>query len=222
MPRHNLNIIIAAALLSYVCYQYADRTPYASAFADALNLIQEDYVEPVDQRQLFNAAMRGMMDELDPYSSYIDPDQLEAFNAEIDQQFGGIGVEVSMDPKSERLMIVNPLPGTPAYKAGALAGDLILAVDGESTEGWELSDAVGVMRGEPGTTVVIRVLHKNEDEKVDLKIEQAKIQIESVLEETRRRACRFEDRAGDHSDRVGIGRHPQQGRIVELHARRKP
>ena len=185
MPRRNLNIIMVAAFLSLICYHRAARTRYAAAFAEALNLIQSNYVEPVDQRQLFDAAMNGMMDELDPYSSYIDPEQLAQFNAEIDQQFGGIGVEVSMDPKTERLMIVNPLPGTPAYKAGALAGDLILEVDGESTDGWELVDAVGVMRGEPGTTVVIRVQHEGQEEPVDLTIERAIIKIESVLGDTR-------------------------------------
>ena len=85
MPRRNLNIIMVAAFLSLICYHRAARTRYAAVFAEAMNLIQSNYVEPVDQRQLFNAAMKGMMDELDPYSSYIDPDQLEAFNAEIDQ-----------------------------------------------------------------------------------------------------------------------------------------
>lgn len=204
MPRRNLNIIMVAAFLSLICYHRAARTRYAMAFAEALNLIQSNYVEPVDQRQLFNAAMNGMMSELDQYSSYIDPDRLAAFNAEIDQQFGGIGVEVSMDPKSERLMIVNPLPGTPAYKAGALAGDLILAVDGESTDGWELNDAVGVMRGEPGTTVVIRVKHENQEEPVDLTIERAIIQIESVLGDTRNKDGSWSFRLEENPDYVYV------------------
>jgi len=186
MPRRNLNLIMLAAFVSLICYHRAARTRYASVFADAVNQIQTNYVEPIEQRRLFDAAMDGMMSELDPYSQYIDPETLAQFNADIDQQFGGIGVEVSIDPETERLMIVSPLPGTPAYEAGAVAGDIILAVDGESTEGWELRDAVGVMRGKPGTEVVITVLHEGEEEPVDLTIERAIIEIESVLGDRRK------------------------------------
>ena len=185
MPRRNLNIIMLAAFLSLICYHRAARTRYAAVFADAVNQIQDSYVEPVDQRTLFNAAMDGMMSELDPYSSYIDPETLAQFNADIDQEFGGIGVEVSLDPDTERLTIVNPLPDTPAFDAGAMAGDQIMAVDGESTEGWPLADAVGVIRGPPGTEVIITVARDGEDAPLDLNITRAKIEIESVLGDTR-------------------------------------
>ncbi len=185
MPRRNLHIVMLAAVVSLVCYHRAARNRYASVFAEAMGYIHSEYVKPIDDRTLFNAAMNGMTGELDPYSAYINPKAYSQFNVEMRQEFGGVGIEVSLDPQTKRLMIVNPLVGTPAFKAGALAGDTIVAIDGQSTEGWTLEDAVGVLRGPVGKPVTISVLHKGETEPVDLHITRATIEIESILGDTR-------------------------------------
>lgn len=204
MPRHNLHIILLAAALSLVCYQRAARSRYAAVFADAMQAVRSQYVEEVDERQLFNAAMDGMTGELDPYSAYINPEAYQQFQVSIDQNFGGVGIEVSIDPETKRLTIVTPLVGTPAYQAGAQAGDTILAIDGESTEGWRLQDAVGVLRGKPGTPVSMTVLHEGGTEPVDLTMRRANIEIESVMGDTRR---------DDGQWKFFLQEHPQVGYI---------
>src|SRR5665213_1727805 len=85
-------------------------------FADTFEQIERNYVKDVDRRKLVEAALRGMMDELDPYSNYISPDDLAKFNVQVEQEFSGIGIQVTIDPQTRRLTVTSPLPGTPAYK----------------------------------------------------------------------------------------------------------
>jgi carboxyl-terminal processing protease len=186
MPRRNLIIILLAVALSLFAYDRAARSRYSGVFADALQRIRGHYVEDVDERELFNAAMDGMVGELDPYSAYINPEAYEQFKVAIDQRFGGVGIEVMMDENTDRLTIATPLVGTPAYEAGAQAGDTIVAINGVSTKGLQLENAVGHLRGKPGTKVTMTVLHEGETEPVDLRIERAIIDIESVLGDTHR------------------------------------
>jgi len=101
--------------------------------------------------------MRGMLLKLDPYSSYIDKQELRSFNEHVEQEFGGIGIQVTIEPRTRQLMVMTPLPGTPAYKAGVLAGDRILEIDDKLTadfqEGREMDSAIALMRGKPGALV---------------------------------------------------------------------
>ena len=126
-------------------------------FADTFEQIERNYVKDVDRRQLIQAAIKGMVTQLDPYSNYISPEELKRFNQEVEQEFGGIGIQVQMDQKSKRLMVMTPLPGTPAYKAGIKSGDLIMEVEGKSSEGLTLEDAVKTLQGKPGTEVTLGV-----------------------------------------------------------------
>ena len=88
---------------------------------DTFEQIERNYVDEVDTQDLADAAVRGMLSELDPYSSYISPDQVDRFEQSVEQEFGGIGIQVSVDPKTKRLTVLTPLPGTPAYKAAVPA-----------------------------------------------------------------------------------------------------
>jgi len=185
MPRRNLNVIILAAIIALVCYRRADRNPYAAVFSEVLHLVGDNYVDPVDQQELFHGAMDGMMERLDPHSAYIGPEEFREFRAGLDQEFGGVGIEVTIDPDTNRLTVMSPLIGTPAYKAGMQAGDTIMEIDGKDTEGMTLRDSVGVMRGKPGTTVKLTVLHRGEKDPVTFAIKRAKIKTESVLGDTR-------------------------------------
>ncbi|MCB9874114.1 MAG: S41 family peptidase [Planctomycetaceae bacterium] len=186
MPPRNLTIIFFAAILSLICYHKAERNRYASSVADAMGLVSEYYVEEVDSRTLFENAMEGMLSGLDQYSAYISPDSLNQMNASLDQEFGGVGVEVEKKEPDQPLLILSPLVGTPAYRAGIQAGDRVLAVDGERMIGMHLNDAVKLMRGKPGSAIVLTIERTGRAEAFDVKIIREVITVDSVLGDTRR------------------------------------
>lgn len=185
MPSRNLVLLILATLVSMVCYRTASRSHYGGLLADAIGEIDEKFVREVDRRDLFEGAMDGMVRTLDRYSDYISPEELTAFDEELGQEFGGIGVVVEVNTNTNRLTVLSPLPDTPAYAAGMRAGDQILGIDGESTEGFQIRDAVDLMRGEPGSRLVVTVLHEGDTEPIDMDLERAIIPIASVLGDIR-------------------------------------
>ncbi|ODA35512.1 S41 family peptidase [Planctopirus hydrillae] len=154
-------------------------------FVDSFEQVERNYVKPVDRKQLLESALRGMLADLDPYSSYIDSSGLAEFTQQVEQEFGGIGIQVSLDPKTRQLVVMTPLPGTPAYKAGIRAGDRILSIAGKPTaefaDGKELESAVVLMKGKPGEIVKLSVLHETESTPVELDVERAIIRTPSVL-----------------------------------------
>lgn len=189
-------LAIAFALLSGLASRgavliAADETPdpnyyeMMKLFVDTFEQIDRNYVKEVDRRELIEAAMRGMIAKLDPYSSYIDPDELERFNSDVEQEFGGIGIQVTIDVKTRQLMVMTPLPGTPAYKAGIRAGDRVIEIDGKPTnefpEGREMDSAVKMMRGKPGEPVKVLILHEGSATPEALEITRAVIKTPTVL-----------------------------------------
>jgi carboxyl-terminal processing protease len=186
MPLRNLLVIFLSAIISLACYLRADRNRYASTLAEAMNLISFNYLEEVGYRELYENAMEGMTERLDPYSSYISPSDYRYLKEELDQEFGGIGILVEYDRETGRLTVMSPLVDTPAARAGVKAGDIILAIDGQDTAGMSFRDAVELIRGKPGELVRLTVLHVGEDDPVELEIERAIIPIESVLGDVRR------------------------------------
>ncbi|NOX55259.1 MAG: S41 family peptidase [Planctomycetes bacterium] len=148
---------------------------------DTFDEIERNYVKEVDRRKLIEAAIRGMLSELDPYSDYISPEELSYFNQQVEQEFGGIGIQVQLHPTTRRLMVMTPLPGTPAYRAGVRAGDIIMEIEGESTEGMSLSDAVKRLKGKPGEKVTIGVLHEGAKEIEQITIVRDVIHVPTVL-----------------------------------------
>ena len=182
MPRRSLWIIFAVIVVSLVCYERADRNPYARYFGEVLSYIDRSYVEPVDERKLFEGAVQGMIGQLDDeYTAYLGPRDARHFQEALDQKFGGIGIEVSLDPKTKELVVLSPLSGSPAYKAGVRAGDRIVGVAGRSTKGFTLSDAVKFLRGPVGTTVRVQVLHHGAEEPVEYEIARDQIRVDSVF-----------------------------------------
>ena len=183
MPRRNINLIVG---LSVVCLMCAVRTSrHGRVLTFAMNQISHRYLEEIDNRELLEGALEGMMDRLDEYSSYISPDVLAQFQEDLDKEFGGIGVEIVLDPDTKQLTVASPLVGTPAYEAGILAGDKVLRIDGESTQGLSLQDAADRMRGKPGDPLTLTILHPGDEEPVDVELVRAIIHIDTVLGDTR-------------------------------------
>lgn len=186
MPRRNLNLILAVVVLSYLCYERADHNRYGRYFAEAFQHIHRSYVEPVDDQSLFDGALEGMTKRLDEYSSFISRKEAAQFQSMLEQHFGGIGIEVALDRTTNRLMVMTPLAGSPAYEAGVRAGDRIVAIEGRSTEGFTLEDAVKLLRGPTGQKVRLRVLHEGDTKPVEYTIERKDIRVASVLGDVRK------------------------------------
>ena len=145
-----------------------------------------NYVRPVNRRELLESALKGMLQNLDPHSQFINTSEWKPFKKQIEGRFGGIGIQVGMDPDANRLKVIAPMVGTPAYEAGILAGDLILEIDGQSTEGMTPDKAVEVLTGRPGTPVKLTVLHEDDEKTEKLTITRAIIDVPSVLGDSRK------------------------------------
>ncbi len=185
MSLRNLTTLFLASIISLACYLRADRNRYSWTLGQAMNIVTRTYLEDVSYRQLYESAMRGMVEALDQYSDYIGPDQYTYFEEGLNQEFGGIGIMVEINPETNRLTVMTPLVDTPAFRAGLKAGDTILAIDGQDTEGMSLQRAVKLMRGRPGDQVRLSILHVGAQEPEQVVIERAIIPLESVLGDRR-------------------------------------
>lgn len=160
--------------------QKVDDFQLMQEFAAAFAQITQNHVKDVDKRELIEAAIQGMMGKLDQYSSYISPKDLERFTESVDQQFGGIGVQVHVDPKTKRLTVATPIPGTPAFHGGVRAGDVIEEIEGKSTVGYTPDDAAKVLKGKPGETVRIGVRHLGSKKIEQIELKRAIIEMATV------------------------------------------
>jgi carboxyl-terminal processing protease len=155
-------------------------------FVDAVEKVEVNYVRPVSRRELLESALEGMLQNLDPHSSFINTSEWMQFRRQIEGRFGGIGIQVGVDPESNRLRVIAPMVGTPAYEAGILAGDQIVEIDGQTAEGMSSDKAVEVLTGRPGTEVKLSVLHEGTEEPETLTIARAIIDVPSVLGDHRK------------------------------------
>lgn len=147
---------------------------------DSFDQVDRFYVKEVSKRELVEAALRGMLDRLDPYSNYISPDDLARFNSQVEQEFGGIGIQVGLDSQN-RLQVLTPLPGSPAYKAGIRAGDLIMQIEGETTHDFDLEKAVKRLKGKAGVPVKLGVVHLGGTAIEELTVMREMVHVSSVL-----------------------------------------
>ncbi len=202
MPRRNVLWLLLIAVVSLVCYRQVQSSRYGRVFGDALDIVHRRSLEPVDREKLFNGAMRGMIDQLDEHSHFTPAGEMQKFREGIDREFVGVGIEVTVDPKTRRLMVVSPLPDTPAAREGILPGDRILRIDGHSTDGLPFNEAVAKMKGAPGDPVVLTVQHEGQDQPVDIKIIREKIHEDTVRGDRRNTDGTWDDFLGGH-DRIG-------------------
>lgn len=180
MPRRNLSWLLLVTVVSLVCYHKVAGNQYGRILADTLDRISRRYYVPVDNLQLFEGAMKGMVGRLDENSAYISPRKKREFEESITQQFGGVGMSVGLDPKSKQLLVLSPLVGTPAFEAGIRPGDKILKIDGQNTQGMSLKDAIERMHGKPDTSITLSILHEGESVPVDVTMVRKIIQVDTV------------------------------------------
>jgi carboxyl-terminal processing protease len=127
-----------------------------------------------------------MVGALDPYASYIPPDDYTHFQESLDQEYGGIGIVVEINPETERLTVMTPLVGTPAHRAGVMAGDVILKIDDQDTLDMDMKAAVNLMRGKPGEPVKVTLARPTREEPLEMTLVREIIPVESVLGDSRR------------------------------------
>lgn len=151
------------------------------AFVEILNRVKSDYVEEIDDKTLIDNAIRGMLSGLDPHSSFLSVDEFKDMSAATSGKFGGLGIEVQMHNGFVR--VVSPIDDTPAARAGILPGDLIVRIDDQAVKGLELSDAVKLMRGEPGTKITLEIARETAPQPVTVELERAIIKVTSVRSE---------------------------------------
>jgi carboxyl-terminal processing protease len=174
-------LILAAGLIHPLM---ADDKTYSSLkmFTDVLEELEKNYVDDVNSEALIHNAIKGMVGNLDPHSSFMPPEAFEDLQDDTKGEFSGIGIVITM--KDGILTVVSPIEGTPAYKAGIQAGDMILRIDEKSTKDMELWEAVNMMRGPRNKPVHITVIREGEPESLDFSINRDLIPMESVRSAT--------------------------------------
>ncbi|WP_297453287.1 S41 family peptidase [Persephonella sp.] len=147
-------------------------------YTEVFKIVKEHYVEPVSSKKLIYGSLRGMMNALDPFSTFFTPEEFKDFTTETHGEFGGLGIEIIME--NHKLIIVAPIEDTPAWRAGLKPGDVILEINGEPTDKMTLLQAVKKMRGKPGTKVTLTIWRKGVEKPFKVTITRAIIKIKSV------------------------------------------
>ena len=143
-----------------------------------IGTIEKYYVDEIKLQEIVNKSLKGLMQELDAHSSYMDAKHFKEMKIQTSGEFGGLGITVGM--RDGALTVISPIDDTPAYEAGVKAGDIILKIDDKSTLNMTLDEAVGLMRGKPDTDILLTVVRKGSNKPINIKITRAIIKIDSV------------------------------------------
>ena len=147
-------------------------------FSEVLSLVKQNYVEEVDEKAVLYGAIHGMLKALDPHSSFLTPESFKEMRVDTKGEFGGLGIEISQAERG--ILVISPIEDTPAFHVGIKAGDLIVKINGDSTEEMNIMDAVKKMRGKPGTSVKLTVARKGTSKLLNFKIVRDVIKVRSV------------------------------------------
>ena len=150
-------------------------------FGEVLENIKKDYVDDVDQSEMMDSAINGVLQSLDPYSAYMSPELFKEMQTDTRGEFGGLGIEIGME--AGVVKVISPIDGTPAEKAGIKAGDFIVKIGKEQVQGKSLMEAVKLMRGPVGTSINLTVRRKNIKKPLEFKITRKVIEVQSVSSE---------------------------------------
>ena len=194
MTNMNINSVKAViiALLLTGQFVHAEQVPgpetgelpvdQIRTFAEVFAKIKNDYVEDVEDGILLEHAIKGMLEGLDPHSSYLDEDAYLDLQEGTSGEFGGLGIEVGMEDGFIR--VISPIDDTPAQKAGVQSGDLVIRLDETPVKGLSLNDAVSRMRGEPGTDITLTIIREGEEKPLKITITRDVIKVKSVRTQT--------------------------------------
>tara|TARA_B110000971_G_scaffold143253_1_gene146391 strand:- start:2604 stop:3755 length:1152 start_codon:yes stop_codon:yes gene_type:complete len=147
-------------------------------FSEVLETIKKEYVDEVDQAEVMDSAINGVLQSLDPYSAYMSPKSFKGMQTDTKGEFGGLGIEIAME--SGVVKVIAPIDDTPAANAGIKSGDYIVKINDEQVQGKSLTEAVELMRGPIGSEINLTVRRTNEKKAIDFKIKRAVIQVKSV------------------------------------------
>jgi carboxyl-terminal processing protease len=197
MSRWNLGWLVALFAVTLVGLSFSHSAPSENTLqkkhenirllVDVLEEVQQRYVKKLNadqMRDLVEDMINSGLEHLDRHSSFINKDEYQQFQRASRGHFGGIGIRIGLHPTTNQVIVETPMVGTPAYKAGVLAGDLIAKIDGKSTEALSLKKIVEMIQGDPGQKVTLTVLHEGQKKTVDIPIVRAEIQVDSVMGDT--------------------------------------
>jgi len=190
MAQRNLLLLVATAIVSYVCYVQGSQDPYGRYVAAGLKAIEQNSLDPVPSHELFDDAMEGMIRSLaehgDPHSQFLSDVKAKQLRNEIHQEMGGIGEHAAFVGTPPRLTIVGPPEeGSPAARAKLTPGVRILQIDGATTDGMALDDAIAMLHGAPGSTLRLQVERTPKAKPEALELVRAVIPVESILGDRR-------------------------------------
>ncbi|MFI3216260.1 MAG: PDZ domain-containing protein, partial [Methylococcales bacterium] len=173
-------VLAQAETQTEVTAQVSDALPLEDlkAFTEIFGRIKQDYVEPVSDKKLLEDAIRGMLSGLDPHSAYLVADEFQELKEGTTGQFGGLGIEVSME--NGFVKVVSPIDDTPAQRAGIKSGDLIIRLDDKPVKGMSLADAVKSMRGAAGSKILLTIVREGLDTPLKISIIRDVIKTKSV------------------------------------------
>ena len=178
MKKFTLILFFLTRLSSSITYSKNELYEKIDLFGEVLENIQKDYVDEVDQSEMMDSAINGVLQSLDPYSAYMSPELFKEMQTDTKGEFGGLGIEIGME--SGVVKVISPIDDTPAAKAGIKAGDYIVKIGNEQVQGKTLLEAVKLMRGPVGTSINLTVRRKNVKKPLEFKIIRKIIEIQSV------------------------------------------
>ncbi len=168
---------------------HADTYRLLTLFGDVFERVRAEYVEPVNDKDLVENAINGMLTGLDPHSNYMNAKSFRDMQVQTRGEFGGLGIEVTQD--NGYIKVISPIDDTPASRAGIKPGDLILALDGQSVQGLSLNDAVDKMRGPPNSKIKLTIKREDVDKPIEVSLTREVIKIQVAKFASRRRRHRL-------------------------------
>ena len=178
MKKFFILILFIINLFSSSVYSKNNLYEKIDLFGEVLENIKKDYVDDVDQAEIMDSAINGVLQSLDPYSAYMSPELFKEMQTDTRGEFGGLGIEIGME--SGVVKVISPIDDTPAAKAGIKAGDYIVKIGKEQVQGKSLLEAVKLMRGPVGTSINLTIIRKNVKKPLEFKINRKIIEIKSV------------------------------------------
>jgi carboxyl-terminal processing protease len=186
--KNTLLLLITLSIISITFYYQSNSTAHASKTSLPLNQLQtfsevylkikQNYVVDVSDKEIFDNAIKGMLEGLDPHSTFLNEKDFSDLKIGTRGEFGGLGIEVTMEDGIVK--VIAPIDDTPAFKAGIKSGDLIIKIDNSSVKGLSLNKAVDLMRGKVGSPILLTIARKGESGPIEIKIIRAKIKVKSV------------------------------------------